>query len=238
MTTKTEDRPVLKAIATIMKEVGAVEKKGRNDFHRYDYAKAEDVAAALQKRMADAGLIIIPNQTKFELIGNDNLLAIEFEFLVEHVSGDKLDERPKFTGVASAKNSKGGFDDKAANKCLTAASKYFTLQLFKIPTGDYHDADGDEERPMDKGRPPARQQQPDPSPFDDQPSGAETYVNACLAIIREERDADALKQWWNDQKGKRREHQLSPQQVETLKDAVVTRLNLLTNPPTEYLMAG
>lgn len=143
---KTAHRPVLQAIADIMAEVGSVEKKGRNEFHRYDYATAADVAHALQKRMAEKGLIIIPHQRKMEMLFDGAALAIEFEFMVEHVSGDRLEDRPVFTGMAAAKNTKGGFDDKAANKCLTAASKYFALNLFRIPTGDYHDADADEDR--------------------------------------------------------------------------------------------
>lgn len=145
--TQVSERPVLKAIAAIMGEVGSVEKRGRNDFHRYDYATAADIAHALQKRMADAGLIIVPNQRGMTMLDDGNVLAIEFEFMVEHVSGDRLTDRPVFTGMAAARNTKGGFDDKAANKCLTAASKYFALNLFRIPTGDYHDADGDEGAP-------------------------------------------------------------------------------------------
>jgi hypothetical protein len=137
------ERPVIKAIVEIMREVGAVEKKGRNDFHKYDYATAADVAHALQKRMAEAGLVIIPHQRAMAFVGDGQAMCIEFEFTVMHVSGDKLDEAPVFSGMARARDSKGGFDDKAANKCLTAASKYFVLNLFRIPTGDYHDADAD-----------------------------------------------------------------------------------------------
>lgn len=110
----------------------------------------------------------------------------------------------------------------ALGSALTYARRYSLAAIVGITADEDDDAN---EAQANAGKP---RQQPDPSPFDDQPSGAETYVNACLAIIREERDAAALKQWWNDQKAKRREHQLSPQQVETLKDAVVTRLDLLT----------
>lgn len=147
MTDTITERPVLKAIAAIMAEVGSVEKRGTNSFHNYKYATAADIAHALQKKMAAAGLVIIPHQKSFSLIADGSALILEFEFSVEHVSGDKLDHKPCFTGMASAKNTKGGFDDKAANKCLTAASKYFTLNLFRIPTGDYQDADGEADTP-------------------------------------------------------------------------------------------
>ena len=163
--TQNKERPVIKAIATVMATVGSVEKRGRNDFHRYDYATAADIAHALQKKMAEAGLVIIPTQRELSLMDDGNVLAIRFAFSVEHESGDRLDERPEFTGMSAARNSKGGFDDKAANKCLTAASKYFVLNLFKIPTGDYHDADGEEDKPKQSGQTkPRNDPKPEPKP--------------------------------------------------------------------------
>ena len=148
-----EMRPVLAAIAKIMGKVGAVEKRGKNDFHKYDYATAADIAHALQKHMADEGLIIIPYQQEMRLIANESAMAIDFAFEVTHVSGDRLEDRPVFTGMAAARNSKGGFDDKCANKCFTAAEKYFTLHLFRIPTGDYADPDADEAAAPAKPKP-------------------------------------------------------------------------------------
>tara|TARA_R100001244_G_scaffold2541_1_gene3950 strand:+ start:16825 stop:17595 length:771 start_codon:yes stop_codon:yes gene_type:complete len=138
------EQPVLRAIAAIMGEVGAVEKKGKNTFHNYEYATAADIAHALQRLQATHGLVIVPHQRKMELLASDAVMVIEFEFHVAHISGDRLEPSPVFSGMCAAKNSKGGFDDKAANKCLTAATKYFALNLFRIPTGDYHDADADE----------------------------------------------------------------------------------------------
>jgi len=140
------------------------------------------------------------------------VLAIEFEFLVEHVSGDKLEERPCFTGMASARNSKGGIDDKAANKCLTAATKYFALNLFRIPTGDYHDADAQEDAPARKngnGRAP----EPDP----------DKYVEGALAIIAEEPSFEFCMAWWKKQAQNRREHGLTPAHIDVLSRAIAER---------------
>lgn len=157
--------PVRAAIAKIMGEVGSIQKRGRNQFHSYDYATAADIAHALQKRMAEAGLLIIPHQVGRELLANETVLACDFEFWVEHVSGDRLDGHPAFTGMASCRNSKGGFDDKAANKCLTAAAKYFVLNLFRIPTGDYQDADQEEDRPAPSPPPQAVATKAKANPF-------------------------------------------------------------------------
>jgi len=173
---------------------------------------AADIAHALQKRMAAAGLVIVPHQRKMEFLFDGAVLAIEFEFLVEHVSGDKLEERPCFTGMASARNSKGGIDDKAANKCLTAATKYFALNLFRIPTGDYHDADAQEDAPARKngnGRAP----EPDP----------DKYVEGALAIIAEEPSFEFCMAWWKKQAQNRREHGLTPAHIDVLSRAIAER---------------
>lgn len=168
-------RPVLEAIAKVMETVGSVEKRGKNKFHNYDYATAADIMHALQKRMSEVGLVITASQRDMRLMANDSICAIDFEFGVEHVSGDKLEDKPMFTGMASFKT-KNGFDDKVANKCLVAAMKYFMLTLFKIPTGDYHDADADEAPSNANGqsaKPPSnRERAPQPpaddsTPFDD-----------------------------------------------------------------------
>lgn len=211
MTEQTE-RPVLKAIAGIMAEVGAVEKRGKNTFHNYEYATAADIAFALQKKMAAAGLIIVPHQRNMSLLGDGAVLAMEFEFMVEHISGDKLDERPCFTGMASARNSKGSFDDKAANKCLTAATKYFALNLFRIPTGDYHDADAAEDAPARKN---GNGHAPEPDP--------DKYVEGALAVIAEEPSLEFCLVWWKDQAENRRKNGLTQGHVDVLKRAIAER---------------
>lgn len=186
------ERPVLAAITKIMGEVGAVEKKGRNEFHKYEYAKAADIAHALQKRMAEAGLIIIPHQRKMELLCDGQLCAIEFEFWLKHVSGDQLEEHPVFTGMCRARDSKGGFDDKAANKCLTAASKYFVLHLFRIPTGDYPDADADAPPSGNGQRTPAPPAQSAIKPQEQTPEELEAYM---VKQIEAQPDLSTLDGW-------------------------------------------
>lgn len=142
----------LSAVAKIMGEVGSVKKEGFNEFHRYKYAAAADVMHALQPLLAKHGLTIIQNQRGLEFIQDGAALAIAYEFFVCHESGDTLPIVPVHTGVAAAKTSKGSFDDKAANKCHTAARKYFLLSLFQIPTGDYADPDADGDVPESKAK--------------------------------------------------------------------------------------
>lgn len=149
--TTTPNAAVLAAITDITSKIGSVKKSGRNDFHHYDYATAADLLHKLQPMLAEAGLVIITTQKELRFLDQQqSLLAIDYEFSLHHKSGAVHPERPVVTGMASARNSKGTFDDKAANKCLTAATKYFLLNLFKIPTGDYDDADADGDAPAPK----------------------------------------------------------------------------------------
>lgn len=149
---------IIKALTTIMGEVGSVKKGGENKFHGYRYARAEDVAHALQGLLAKHGVLIIQTEQGVSVaVGVDRgaVLRQTYRFFLLHTSGETLSQVEgvpfTHTGCAQAGNSKGGLDDKALNKCHTAARKYFTLALFQIPTGDFADADEDE----DQGRPAA-----------------------------------------------------------------------------------
>jgi hypothetical protein len=71
------------------------------------------------------------------------VIAVEYSFTVAHVSGETWPHALRQTGVSTCRNTKGGWDDKALNKCHTAARKYFLLALFRsrpaarktMPTG-------------------------------------------------------------------------------------------------------
>lgn len=158
-------RPVVAAISRVMKEVGAVEKRGENKFHGYKYSTAADVAFALQRLMAENGLVVIQRERDTRYDDAMGMLAVRYDFDVMHASGDAL-APVQMTGMSRAKDSKGGFDDKATNKCHTAARKYFLLSLFQIPSGDYPDPDADETPaapPPRKSRAQAYQDQKPPA---------------------------------------------------------------------------
>ena len=204
---KTDERPVLAAIRDVTANVGAIKKNGWNDFHKYKYATASDLADALQHLLSETGLVVIPHQRSMEVMAEGALLAIEFEFLVSHVSGDTLDQRPVFTGISGLRNSKGGVDDKAANKCLTTAMKYFCLHMFKIPTVDYDDPDKDASPPAPpttEPKPAKRQQAPAAAkPADTKPvpnkqqlaEWVERQIRTVLPNLVEKRGEEGLSEW-------------------------------------------
>ena len=136
---------VLTAISNITGEIGTIEKGGTNTFHKYKFVQAADVMYRLQPLLAKHGLLILQSEASRSLI-SDDLLSIQYEFTLAHKDGEVFGGKLVQTGLSSARNTKGGYDDKAANKCATAAHKYLVINLFKIPTGEFDDADGHQDQ--------------------------------------------------------------------------------------------
>lgn len=136
---------VLKAVNSVMKSIGPVTKSGSNDFHKYNYAKASDVVALVQPLMAEHGLIIIQSEVERTLIAEESAMQIVYDFQLYHVDDDEDSETvfARHTGLSSCRARNGAFDDKAANKCHTAARKYFLMALFQIVTKEMDDQDAD-----------------------------------------------------------------------------------------------
>ncbi|MGV6875883.1 ERF family protein [Pseudochelatococcus sp. B33] len=219
---------IISAIAKIIGEVGSVEKRGKNDFHRYMYATAADLFHALQPLLAKHGVVIFQNEVGREFIANESAIAVDYDFTIAHSSGEVWPHPIRQTGVAAAKNTKGGFDDKALNKAHTAARKYFLLAMFQVPTGDYDDADADEDKPAANGRGNSgSRQSADQKPQDRQqssaprdPSPGEKGVKAAMlyAISLAESEAD-LADWYKDTKTQEALEVLAPTDKDDVRKA-------------------
>lgn len=155
------DKEIATAISDVMNEVGYIQKRGTNTFHNYKFTAVGDLLAKLQPAMVKSGLVIIQNEVGHVLTDDGNVIEATYEFTLLHKSGVIWDVKPRHTGMSVCRNSKGGFDDKAINKCHTAARKYFLLSLFQIPTGeeddpDAHESDVAPERALDSSPRAAR----------------------------------------------------------------------------------
>lgn len=147
---------IAKALLAVTREIGAVEKSGWNDFHKYHYQKWEDVLGRLSEVLPKHGLIIMQSEVARSLFENDQMMAITYEFIIVNEDGDVWPERPVWTAIARARDQKGTPDDKASNKAHTQAHKYFLLHTFKIRTKDSaeDDADGDQPTKTAAPKPP------------------------------------------------------------------------------------
>ena len=177
------------AITKVMADVDYIEKDGWNDFHRFKFVTVGSLLGKLQPSMAKHGLIVFQTEQSREFLDDGRVLSITYLFSLAHASGVMSPFGSLQTGLAVCRNSKGGFDDKAANKCHTAARKYFLLATFQVPSGDLPDSDmdGDEEP---KAPVKAQAAKPEEKPSDEELKLRETYSG----IVKLARNAQTVPQ--------------------------------------------
>lgn len=141
------------AIIKITRDIGKITKRGENTFHKYAYAKWEDILDELAPLIATHGLIIIPNEVHHNVMETIATIAITYEFTIINEDGDVWPDKPRQTQLCKIRDNKGVIDDKAASKCFTQAQKYMMLALFKIRTQDMADADAGDDQPVRRKRP-------------------------------------------------------------------------------------
>lgn len=121
---------LVQQLARISGFLGAVPKKGYNSFHKYHYVTEGDLVGAVRRYLAAAGILMIPNVTSTEQIGEMTNVMVEYTV----TNGSE-----SFTfSVPGAGSDRG---DKGVYKALTGSMKYAIMKLFKIETGDDPEAD-------------------------------------------------------------------------------------------------
>lgn len=130
-------------LSEIMGEIHRIPKRGRNEFHKYDYVTESDLSEAVRQKMSDRFIEIVPKVVSYarhELLTdkgvyNGCIYDVTLEvWLEDGESGEK-----KLGGVMVG----SGYDkgDKAVYKAITGATKYWIYKKFLIPTGDDPEAD-------------------------------------------------------------------------------------------------
>ena len=136
-----------KKLAEVMAEVDRIPKRGRNDFHKYDYATEADIAEAIRGALAKRAVMLLPEITdwKREPVGEKGsvLTSIVMNFtFIDGETGESITRM--WAGAGTDK------EDKGLYKAMTGGEKYFLLKTFLMPTGD--DPEGDEKKKADKPR--------------------------------------------------------------------------------------
>jgi len=111
---------IVGAVVGVMGEIGVIEKAGWNDFHKYSYARIEDILQALTPLMAKHGIAVFQNEMHREMFDGDKVIAVTYRFVVAYRSGVTTPPQEQ-SGMARCRDSKGGFDDKALAKAHTQA---------------------------------------------------------------------------------------------------------------------
>lgn len=151
---------IAKALLAITRKIQPIAKRGENTFHKYTYAKWEDILGALAPLIADNGLIITQDEISHGSFENVTMIEMTYAFTIINEEGEFWPDRPRITAICKVVDSKGQRDDKAASKCYTTAQKYLYTSLFKIRTADMEDDDHD----ADTGEVKQQQRRAVPSP--------------------------------------------------------------------------
>ena len=130
---------VYEAIRNAMADVGFIAKNGYNENQRYKFLGIEAITAEVQPALIKNGLTIFPNiisQSAYDREGVNgqgkptiaHFATVVVEYTIVGPAGDSITA----TMVGEASDTA----DKAMNKALATAAKYFFKQFFWIPTGD------------------------------------------------------------------------------------------------------
>lgn len=144
-------------LAEVGQAVTHVEKDGKNSFHKYDYASATAVLAAIRKPLFERGVTVTPSvervdDREYTTAGGKasvvTTVTVKFTF-VDSETGEREEHVWAGRGDDNA--------DKGLSKAYTSAVKTFILEAFLLPTGDDPEADAETDKR-------AAQRQPSPPP--------------------------------------------------------------------------
>lgn len=119
----------------LVASVDYIQKRGRNDYHKYTYVTEEDLLDVLRPKMAELGLVFYPSSA--EVIDNSgSVITIRYTYtLVDAETGEAAHLQVIAQGADS--------QDKGAYKAATGARKYALRQLVLVSTGDDPERDDD-----------------------------------------------------------------------------------------------
>jgi hypothetical protein len=67
---------ITKAIATVMQEIDTVAKRGQNAFHKYRYARMEDILRRLTPLLGKHGLVVFQDEVGRSMFDDDGVIAV------------------------------------------------------------------------------------------------------------------------------------------------------------------
>lgn len=156
------DMTVYEAISEVSRRVGGIAKEGFNAHQNYNFRGIDQLVTAVQPVLNDVGVTIIPRVITHESVDRQTdkniqrWCTVEVEYTIVGPGGDSV----KSIMVGEAAD----VADKAMNKALSNAAKYFYFQTFWFGIGGMDDGDFDhpEAAPVQRQAPKAAPQQARP----------------------------------------------------------------------------
>lgn len=124
------NKSLVAKLAEVMSEIDHVEKRGRNEFQKYNYVRAADVARAVRDGLAKRGVIMLPkiiNIRTYEVPAREgSMQAVDLHVRYTFFDGEQTLETDGY-GTGTDKGDKAGY------KAQTGALKYALRNAFLIP---------------------------------------------------------------------------------------------------------
>ena len=116
MANLTQSQSLVAKLAEACNAVGGVEKKGRNEFQRYNYVKAADIAKAIRHELFERGILVIIDEKEWApngtiTLNSGNTLPL-MQLRAEITFQDATEKLGPFTAFATAMDS----GDKASTR--------------------------------------------------------------------------------------------------------------------------
>jgi len=135
-------KTLVQKLAEIVSVIDHVEKSGRNEFQKYNYVKAADVAWVVRKALCERNIYLVADTVfirNYEIPAREGVMqAVDVTMEFSFHDGDDPTAAPIVLHSYGTGTDKG---DKAVYKAQTGALKYGLRHAFLIP--DESDPEGD-----------------------------------------------------------------------------------------------
>lgn len=120
-------------LVAVMATIDRIPKRGRNEYHAYDYATEADVSDHLRDAFKAHGLVLLPEVVEVSVreVGTKGRVLTTATMrvtILDSESGETWTGQWAGSGVDA--------EDKGLYKAMTGGIKYWLMKTFLIPTGD------------------------------------------------------------------------------------------------------
>ena len=138
---------LLQKLASAVAEIDSVDKRGTNEFQKYKYVKAADVAWMVRKALSQRNVYLVPDVIEvrnYEIPAREGVLqAVDVRMQFSFFDGDAPEVPPVVLHSCGTGTDKG---DKAIYKAMTGALKYGLRHAFLIPDESDPEADAETDK--------------------------------------------------------------------------------------------
>jgi len=146
-------KSLVQKLADIVAEIDNVDKRGRNEFQKYAYVKAADVAWLVRKALSERNVYLVADVIEvrnYEIPAKEgHMQAVDVKMEFSFFDGDSPSTAPIVLHSYGTGTDKG---DKAVYKAMTGALKYGLRHAFLIPDESDPEADSSTDKAVEAAK--------------------------------------------------------------------------------------